>query len=120
VDGFKKEIEQFAGNIPGALGRGGMLSKIKAAKKVTAAGVPMIIARGTKPDILLRLFAGEPMAPILRPKEKNSRRKCWIAYTLTPKGNLMMDAGAEKPCCAGARACCPAASRAPRGPVRRG
>jgi glutamate 5-kinase len=97
VDGFKKEIEQFASHIPGALGRGGMLSKIKAAKKVTAAGVPMIIARGTKPDILLRLFAGEAHGTYFAPQGKKlNRRKCWIAYTLTPKGNLMIDAGAEQ------------------------
>lgn len=97
VDSFKKKIEQFAGDIPGALGRGGMLSKIKAARKVTAAGVPMIIAQGTKPDILLRLFSGEAHGTYFAPQEKKmKRRKCWIAYSLTPKGSLILDAGAEQ------------------------
>ena len=96
VENFKKEIERFAGNIPGALGRGGMLSKIRAARKVTTAGVPMIIAKGSKPDILLRLFAGEPHGTYFAPQAKKmNRRKCWIAYTLTPKGRLILDAGAE-------------------------
>ncbi|MDA8138225.1 MAG: glutamate 5-kinase [Desulfobacteraceae bacterium] len=97
VDGFKKELENFASNIPGALGRGGMLSKIKAAKKVTAAGVPMIIARGTKPKVLLDLFSGKPRGTYFAPQERKlNRRKCWIAYTLTPKGSLTLDAGAAK------------------------
>jgi glutamate 5-kinase len=97
VESIKKEIEQFASHIPGALGRGGMLSKIKAAKKVTAAGVPMIIARGTNPDILPRLFAGESQGTYFAPQNKKlNSRKCWIAYTLTPKGSLLLDAGAAR------------------------
>jgi glutamate 5-kinase len=97
VTTFKKEIETFATNIPGALGRGGMSSKIKAAKKVTAAGVPMIIAKGDKPDILLRLFDGEVHGTYFVPRKKKlARRKCWIAYTLTPKGILTLDDGASR------------------------
>jgi glutamate 5-kinase len=97
VTAFKKELEMFAGSIPGALGTGGMLSKIKAAKKVTSAGVPMIIAKGEKPDILLKLFSGEHHGTYFTPKEKRmARRKCWIAYTLTPKGSLVVDSGAAQ------------------------
>jgi glutamate 5-kinase len=97
VESFKKEIETFASNIPGALGRGGMLSKIRAAKKVTAAGVPMIIAKGTSPKILRELFAGQTRGTYFAPQAKKlNRRKCWIAYTLTPKGSLTLDAGAAQ------------------------
>jgi glutamate 5-kinase len=97
VSVFKKEIETFASHIPGALGTGGMLSKIKAARKVTAAGVPMIIAKGDKPDILLKLFDGERHGTYFVPKkEKMARRKCWIAYTLKPKGSLVLDNGAAR------------------------
>ncbi len=95
VTTFKKEIEAYAGEIPGALGTGGMLSKIRAAKKVTAAGVPMIIAKGDKSDILIKLLAGEKHGTYFVPKEKKlTRRKCWIAYTLKPKGTLVLDDGA--------------------------
>ncbi len=97
VTSYKKEIETFAGDIPGALGTGGMLSKIRAARKVTAAGVPMIIAKGDKPDILLKLFAGERHGTYFTPKEKKMpSRKCWIAYTLKPRGNLVLDDGAAR------------------------
>lgn len=97
VASFKKEIERFASHIPGTLGTGGMLTKIKAAKKVASAGVPMIIAKGDKPDILLRLFAGESHGTYFVPQERKlARRKCWIAYTLTPKGSLILDNGAAE------------------------
>jgi glutamate 5-kinase len=97
VTTFKKELEDYAGDIPGALGTGGMLSKIKAARKVTAAGVPMIIAKGDKPGILVRLFNGERHGTYFVPKEKKmARRKCWIAYTLKAKGSLVIDEGAAR------------------------
>ena len=97
VETFSREVETFASHIPGALGRGGMQSKIKAAKKVTSAGVPMIIAKGSHPDILLKLFAGEPHGTYFVPREKKlTRRKCWIAYTLSPKGTIVIDKGARR------------------------
>lgn len=97
VSVIKKEIETFASHIPGALGTGGMLSKIKAARKVTAAGVPMIIVKGDKPQVLLKLFDGEQHGTYFVPKEKKmASRKCWIAYTLKPKGTLTLDDGAVR------------------------
>ena len=50
VTTIKKDIERYASDIPGALGTGGMLSKIIAAKKITTAGIPMVISKGEKPD----------------------------------------------------------------------
>jgi glutamate 5-kinase len=95
VTNFKKEIEEFASEIPGTLGTGGMLSKIQAAEKVTSAGIPMIVARGDKSNILLHLFAGEKYGTYFVPKkEKMASRKCWIAHTLAPKGSIVIDDGA--------------------------
>ncbi|MCK5507345.1 MAG: glutamate 5-kinase [Desulfobacterales bacterium] len=92
---IKKNIEKYASDIPGALGTGGMLSKIKAAKKVTSAGIPMLIAKGGKSDILIRLFSGEEQGTFFIPKkEKLANRKCWIAFTLKPKGTIIIDDGA--------------------------
>jgi len=94
---IRKRIEKAAGDIPGALGTGGMLSKIRAARKVTTAGIPMIIAKGSKPDILLKLFSGEPHGTFFTPKEeKLANRKCWIGFTLKPKGTLRIDGGAAR------------------------
>lgn len=95
VSNFKKEIEDYASDIPGALGRGGMLSKIKAARKVTAAGTPMVITNGAVRDILPRLFRHENHGTFFVPKKgRLPSRKCWIGYSLKPEGEIKLDAGA--------------------------
>lgn len=97
VSTIGKDIVRIAGDIPGTLGTGGMLSKVQAARKVTAAGIPMVIANGEAPDILLRLFKGESPGTFFVPnKEKLASRKCWIAFTLKPKGILRIDDGAAE------------------------
>jgi glutamate 5-kinase len=97
VSTIGKDIERWAGAIPGALGTGGMSSKIKAARKVTSAGIPMIIAGGSKPDILLRLIGGETHGTFFVPKpRKLACRKCWIAFNLKPAGALFIDQGAAR------------------------
>ncbi len=95
VSTYSRSIERFAGKIPGALGTGGMLSKIKAARKVTASGIPMVIAKGYRPDILSRIVAGEPQGTYFVPRDhKLNRKKCWIGYTVNPQGVLRIDDGA--------------------------
>jgi glutamate 5-kinase len=95
VSSISKATEKYAGNIPGALGTGGMLSKIKAAKKVTSAGVPMVIANGLKPNILTKLFAGKKQGTYFEPRaQRLASRKCWIAYSLKPHGAITIDDGA--------------------------
>ena len=90
-----KAIEKLAGGIPGVLGTGGMLTKIKAARKVTGAGIPMVIGPGLEDDVLLKLFSGKPVGTFFAPAEiRLSRRKCWIGYTLKPKGTIVIDDGA--------------------------
>jgi glutamate 5-kinase len=96
VAAITKGTEKAAGSIPGPLGTGGMMSKLAAARKVNSAGVPMVIAKGDKPDILTRLLDGEPHGTYFVPRrEKLTRRKCWIAFSLKPKGSLTVDAGAK-------------------------
>jgi glutamate 5-kinase len=97
VSDIRRNIEKFASDIPGALGTGGMLGKIRAAKKVSASGIPMVIAKGEKPNILKRLFSGEEHGTFFVPKkEKLPSRKCWIAFTLKPRGVIIIDEGAAK------------------------
>ena len=96
VAAITKGTEKAAGSIPGPLGTGGMLSKLAAARKVNSAGVPMVIAKGDKPGILTRLLDGEPHGTYFVPRrEKLTRRKCWIAFSLKTKGSLTVDAGAK-------------------------
>ena len=97
VKEIKKEIEEFASSIPGALGTGGMLSKIHAAHKVTSAGIPMIVAKGNLDNVLLKLFEGQTLGTYFVPKKgKMASRKCWIAHTLAPKGSVVIDEGAVR------------------------
>jgi len=90
-------VEKMASDIPGPLGRGGMLSKIMAARKVTSAGVPMVIANGGRPGILRDLMKGREEGTFFVPrKERLASRKSWIAYTLKPKGEIRIDRGAAE------------------------
>lgn len=97
VTTINRSIEKIAGDIPGTLGTGGMMSKIQAARKVTTAGIPMVIANGRTPRILEKLFTGEAKSTFFVPAEgKLSNRKCWIGFTVKPKGAIKIDAGAVK------------------------
>ena len=90
-----KEIESIAGRIPGALGTGGMLSKIEAAKKMSSAGIPMVIANGKTSDILIDLMSGKESGTFFIPKDiKLNSRKSWIAFQMKPKGIIHIDDGA--------------------------
>ncbi len=92
-----ENTEEIASGLPGALGTGGMLSKIMAAKKTVASGVPMIIANGARENIILDLFQGQELGTYFVPNsEKLASRKCWIAFNLKPKGFISIDDGAVK------------------------
>jgi glutamate 5-kinase len=95
LDTLDSAVEKMASDIPGPLGRGGMSSKIKAARKVTSAGVPMVIANGSCPGILKTLIQGNVAGTYFVPcKARLASRKSWIAYTLKPKGAISIDQGA--------------------------
>ncbi len=67
---ISEDIKKMAGDIPGALGTGGMLSKINAAEKTTRSGIPMVIANGKEPGILPRLFLGEQRGTFFMPDRR--------------------------------------------------
>jgi glutamate 5-kinase len=97
IEKIDHKVRKMAGGIPGALGTGGMLTKIRAAHKVTSAGIPMVIASGKSPDTLIDLFAGRPCGTYFVPgANKLSQRKCWIAFSRKPKGKIQVDDGAAK------------------------
>ncbi|MBF0232478.1 MAG: glutamate 5-kinase [Desulfamplus sp.] len=96
VSTITSEMEDAAGGIPGNLGTGGMLSKVKAAKKLTRAGIPMIIAGGLNQNIITDIVAGKDKGTLFIPgNQRLNSRKCWIAFNLKSQGNLTVDKGAE-------------------------
>jgi glutamate 5-kinase len=93
IDG---SVAGFAGPTKSALGTGGMGSKLKAARLVTASGESVIIANGSVPDILDQLFAAEPVGTLFLPHGGTlPARKRWIGVTAQPRGQLVTDAGAR-------------------------
>jgi glutamate 5-kinase len=87
----------LAGGSRGGLGTGGMLTKLQAARMAAACGIPVIIAKGDEPDILLRLAAGENVGTRFLPTtDKLESRERWMLAGLSAKGNLLIDDGAAE------------------------
>ena len=90
------KVMEMAGAGRSALGTGGMRSKLRAARLATAAGESVIIANGTRPDILDAIFAGEPVGTLFLPHGSTVPAwKRWLGFTAQPRGQLMVDAGAR-------------------------
>jgi len=88
-------LEAMAGGAGSSLGRGGMITKILAAKRAAGSGACTVIAWGREPDALLRLSQGEAIGTLLlAPTQKTQARKQWIADHLQLRGSVMVDAGA--------------------------
>ncbi len=95
VQVFDAQLEKAASGRPGTLGRGGMGSKLQAAKKAAAAGLPTFIGNGLTPGILARLFAGDQVGTFFLPQpQKLKSRQYWLAYNVNPKGAIQVDRGA--------------------------
>ncbi len=81
----------------GALGRGGMVTKLRAARLAARAGADTIIASGTQDCVLQRLLAGESVGTRLSAsRQKMAARKQWLAGQLQLRGRLVLDDGAVK------------------------
>ncbi len=90
-------IERMASPEGGALGRGGMYTKVMAARRAARSGTATLIAAGREKDVLLRLHAGEELGTLLIPDlEPYSARKRWIAGQLQARGTLWLDEGAVR------------------------
>ena len=88
-------LETMAGGAGSSLGRGGMLTKVLAARRAASSGASTVIAWGREPDALLRLSRGECLGSELRAKTaKAQARKRWMADHLQLRGAVTVDAGA--------------------------
>ena len=88
-------LEAMAGGAGSSLGRGGMITKILAAKRAAGSGASTVIAWGRESDVLLRLIGGEPIGTLLVAQtHKNQARKQWIADHLQLRGSVTVDPGA--------------------------
>ena len=88
-------IKKCAGKACGLLGTGGMVSKVQAAQKCMAMGIPMIIAGGELREILINIFAGQQIGTIFLPQETHYHgKKQWLAQLSNPRGRIFLDDGA--------------------------
>ena len=89
VERVDDSIEALAGKHrePGA--RGGMPTKLEAAKLTTSSGIATMICNGRKPDVLLRLARGEEVGTLFVPTaEKMESRKRWMLSSLSNQGEI--------------------------------
>ncbi|MEL5849331.1 MAG: glutamate 5-kinase [Candidatus Igneacidithiobacillus chanchocoensis] len=91
------ELLAMAGGSGSRVGTGGMRSKVLAATRAARSGTKTIVASGHEDDVLLRLFAGEPLGTCFHPQlPKLAARKRWLLGQLPPAGSLHLDAGAAR------------------------
>ncbi len=90
-------LERMAGGAGSHIGRGGMLTKVLAARRAARSGAHTVIASGREKDVLIRLSRGEAIGTqLLAGEMKTAARKQWLADHLQVRGRLSLDAGAVK------------------------
>jgi len=90
-------LEAMAGGAGGHLGRGGMLTKVRAAKLAARSGTTTIIAYGRSPQVLAAVRSGQSVGTLLgAEKVPEAARKQWLAGHLQMRGALVLDAGAVR------------------------
>jgi glutamate 5-kinase len=88
-------LEAMAGGAGSSIGRGGMITKILAAKRAAGSGASTVIAWGAEPEVLVRLSQGEAIGTLLIAQTlKNQARKQWMMDHLQLRGSVTVDAGA--------------------------
>ncbi|MCD7779594.1 MAG: glutamate 5-kinase [Candidatus Gastranaerophilales bacterium] len=95
VKELTEEIERYAQSASKG-GRGGMRTKLQAAKVVTHSGGYVIIANGKSPQIITRLFSEEKTGTVFYPVEQLSQKRRWIAYATNITGQIIVNLGAKK------------------------
>lgn len=114
-------LEQMAGGTGGALGRGGMLTKIRAAKLAARSGAHTVIAAGRRPGILAAIVEGADVGTFLEASQQPlAARKQWLAGLMQTAGQLVIDDGAARVIRESGRSLLPVGVRSVTGRFRRG
>ncbi len=114
-------LEAMAGGAGSPLGRGGMLSKILAAKRAARSGAHTVIASGREANVLIRLSQGEAIGTqLLAGAVKTAARKQWLADHLQVRGRLSLDEGAAQALRLGGKSLLPIGVTAVSGDFGRG
>jgi glutamate 5-kinase len=121
VNRIEKSVFELAAATKSALGSGGMKSKLRAARLVTAAGEAVIMANGSVSGILDRIIAAEPVGTFFLPQGSGLRSwKRWLGFTARPVGVIRIDAGACRALVQGGKSLLPVGATAIEGEFRKG
>ncbi|MFO0551193.1 MAG: glutamate 5-kinase [Polyangiaceae bacterium] len=97
VRSVSDEARSLASGSKSGVGTGGMTSKLEAARRATLAGAHVVIAAAREPNVVTRVLAGDDLGTVFPAvQQRLSARKHWIAFTLRPRGALLLDAGASQ------------------------
>lgn len=114
-------LEQMAGGAGTSIGKGGMLTKILAAKRAAKSGAHTIIASGREDNVLARLANGEAIGTQLRAQTgRMAARKQWMIDHLQLRGRVVLDAGAVEKLTAGGKSLLPIGVTEVQGEFARG
>ena len=114
-------LEEMAGGTGSAIAKGGMLTKINAAKRAARSGAHTVIASGKEHDVLIRLMAGERIGSVLQASTTPLQaRKQWLADHLQVAGTLEVDDGAARALLREGKSLLPIGVKAVRGEFERG
>lgn len=114
-------LNQLAGGSASGVGRGGMITKLRAAALAARSGADTVIASGREPDVLLRICRGEELGTLLRAGQAPiAARKQWLAGQLQLRGTLVIDDGAVEVLRRQGRSLLPVGVREVRGSFSRG
>ncbi|MCG8520531.1 MAG: glutamate 5-kinase [Pseudomonadales bacterium] len=115
------ELDAMAAGGAGVLGRGGMQTKVRAARLAARSGAFTVIVGGRIDAVVSRLAAGESLGTLLLPEQgRLAARKQWLASHLKTRGQLILDDGAVQVLCRGGRSLLPVGVRGVSGRFRRG
>ncbi|MBO4352945.1 MAG: glutamate 5-kinase, partial [Eggerthellaceae bacterium] len=99
VDEIDPSIMSVAGDAGSKLGSGGMITKLCAARVLSVAGIPLIVAAGRRDNVIVDIVKGEDVGTLFKPsaqKHEVTPRKLWIALGDTARGTVVVDAGAKR------------------------
>lgn len=116
VERVDAAVMAMAGENPNAVGTGGMRSKLLAAEKAQAAGIPMLLLPGTREGAVLKALAGEPVGTLFAGGSRRySGQKLWLYQLPKPRGEVVVDTGAARALRQGGASLLPAGIRSVRG-----
>ena len=96
VEHIGAAIVRAAGGSERAFGRGGMITKLEAARAAARCGASTVVCNGRSRDVIRRVAAGEPVGTLFLAADRLASRKHWLAFTTRTRGELVVDDGAAR------------------------